>query len=175
MEQENTIQQQKLELKRRGLDIKGNQNIASAEDKAADNVRADRQGDARTESQRRANELRIEKGVNDLLGKKQEELGLTPDDLAAPETGKGEFDPTAQDVTKQQGIDAKVAAYRSYEADLRKRLTTQGNPTGKTSAYTDAGAKPPPMAQRIKGKIYPSPKGPVVWTGNGWSPAQNGG
>lgn len=31
-----------------------------------------------------------------------------------------------------------------------------------------AGAGAPPAAQRVVGKIYPSPKGPVKWTGTGW-------
>jgi hypothetical protein len=31
---------------------------------------------------------------------------------------------------------------------------------------------PPPPAERVKGKVYKTPKGPMIWTGTGWTPAQ---
>jgi hypothetical protein len=40
-------------------------------------------------------------------------------------------------------------------------------------AGTAVAAPPniPPPAQRIRGKIYQTPRGPMVWTGTGWVPA----
>ncbi|MEN6302246.1 MAG: hypothetical protein ABFD84_02755 [Candidatus Polarisedimenticolia bacterium] len=33
-------------------------------------------------------------------------------------------------------------------------------------------AAPPPPDQRVKGQTYETPKGPMIWTGNGWTPAR---
>ena len=45
---------------------------------------------------------------------------------------------------------------------------------GKKDPYTDPNAKPPPMSERVIGKVYPSPTGPKEWTGTGWRKATNG-
>lgn len=39
-----------------------------------------------------------------------------------------------------------------------------------TSASPGVGA-PPPLADRVVGKAYPTPKGDMEWTGSGWKPA----
>ena len=40
--------------------------------------------------------------------------------------------------------------------------------TGETSAPAAAAAAAPPPANRVKGAVYPTPKGDLRWTGSGW-------
>lgn len=40
------------------------------------------------------------------------------------------------------------------------------------SGAGNAASAAPPMAERKTGQVYPTPKGPMTWTGTGWLPAQ---
>lgn len=46
--------------------------------------------------------------------------------------------------------------------------------TGAGAGKKDDLGKPPAMKDRVIGKVYPSPKGPMEWTAQGWRPAVNG-
>ena len=124
---------------------------------------------------KREHGLRMEKGINDLLSKKRKELGLEDEDMTAPDTGKSDQGATLEDIAAQEALAAKKQKYRDYEAQVRKDYEPKGaNPDGKGGMYNDPNAAPPPMKDRVIGKVYPSRKGPVVWTGEYWEPAGNG-
>jgi len=57
--------------------------------------------------------------------------------------------------------------------DIKRELLA--DPTW-TKNYKDSRASAvnsaiPPAAQRVPNQVYPTPKGPMVWKGNGWAPA----
>lgn len=127
---------------------------------------------AQSEEKRKASALRIETGITKLLEKRKKELGITEDDLAAADSGKSNMNPTAEDTDRA----AKVKLFRDYEKSVRSRfdVNTPGA-GGKTGVFTTtSGFKPPPMSERVIGKVYPSPQGPVEWTEHGWRKATNG-
>ena len=45
-----------------------------------------------------------------------------------------------------------------------------GGASNPTTAPPPAAAQPP--RQRVVGQTYPTPRGPMKWTGTGWLPAQ---
>jgi hypothetical protein len=72
-----------------------------------------------------------------------------------------------------------VTADESGEAASPQVVAPGKTDVQKNSVATPAPAEtsgiltaPPPAEQRIRGKVYQTPKGPMTWTGNGWMPAQ---
>lgn len=73
-------------------------------------------------------------------------------------------------VTMQKEMQAALQAPGQVKAELRK-----GNEPTAAAGSSGAPAAPappavPPAPQREVGKVYPTPKGPAKWTGNGWLP-----
>lgn len=66
-----------------------------------------------------------------------------------------------------------VAHMHQIEATIKLFTSPQraqeAPPPAKRGAAPSAGAQPP--AQRQAGQVYPTPKGPMQWTGTGWLPA----
>lgn len=73
------------------------------------------------------------------------------------------FDP-ASDTGKR--VLAEQAAVSKRMADLMTPYLPEGMKAEKPEA-----SGPPPVADRVVGKVYASPKGDVEWTGSGWKPA----
>lgn len=152
----------------------GDRRVSAAEERAKRPAAA-KTGGKDPDVVKREHGLRMEKGINDLLSKKRKELGLEDEDMTAPDTGKSDQGATLEDIAAQEGLAAKKQKYRDYEAQVRKNYEPKGaNPDGKGGMYNDPNAAPPPMKDRVIGKVYPSRKGPVVWTGEYWEPAGNG-
>jgi hypothetical protein len=83
----------------------------------------------------------------------------------AREAGRGyrpgfTIDPETGFITKQSNIPAAAGA----------QPQTQPQTTGKAPGSFDTANAPPapPAAQRVKGNIYQTPKGPLMWTGEAW-------
>jgi hypothetical protein len=63
---------------------------------------------------------------------------------------------------------------RNRTQELYQQYMTAGQ-TPSAPAQAPGGpvlAAPPPVNQRVKNQVYPSPKGPMRWTGTGWVAAQ---
>lgn len=69
-------------------------------------------------------------------------------------------------ITRGQGL-RKQAFERQYAPLLGGDA---GAPSPEQGAASSA---PPPLAQRVRGQVYQTPRGPMVWTGSGWAPAGN--
>lgn len=158
-----------------------------AEDTAADNARADKN----VESQIKTRES---KGTGTGSGSKK--------DTPTPGTGEAGSDLSPNEYGRRIRDVQKIINRRrekefltddqvlSLERELRKKYRIPDSepsisgldPAGgagagvgtKDNIHADPNAKPPPMTERVIGKVYPTPKGPMEWTENGWRPAVNG-
>lgn len=71
-------------------------------------------------------------------------------------------------------LDPGIARYKGKGAgDIYRELLAdpQWRQKSQIAGQTAAGATVPPPEQRQVGQVYNTPKGPMVWRGNGWAPA----
>lgn len=66
------------------------------------------------------------------------------------------------DISTPESLDKALMAYE-------KLKTRFGDSSAPAAAGTPTAA--PPMAARVVGKVYQTPKGPMTWTGSGWKPS----
>lgn len=78
-------------------------------------------------------------------------------------SSKADFDPASETGKR---VLSEQAAVSKRMADLM----TPYLPEGMKAEKPEAGG-PPPVAERVVGKVYASPRGDVEWTGSGWKPA----
>lgn len=99
------------------------------------------------------------------------------DEYSTPPT-EVEKDAKWNEITRRFGLDAldedptqstSPRVTDPGKTDLPKNSVAPQQAPADTGGILDA---PPPADRRIKGQVYETPKGPMVWTGNGWTPAQ---
>jgi hypothetical protein len=83
---------------------------------------------------------------------------------------QGEIDKRAKDLGLDQAADMQERQ-QILDAAERDVYTRRGQPVPGRLGSPPLQA-PPPVAERKKDQVYPTPKGPMKWTGEGWEPAQ---
>ena len=151
----------------------------SIEDKGIDNERADkdlerknRQGDERNAIAARKKQGLADSGMTEseygrrinnvqkIIEKRREEEGLDDAQVLALE----------RELRKKYRIPVSEPSISGLD-EAGGKGAAAGN---KKDMYTDPKALPPPMTERVPGRVYPSPNGPLEWTENGWRKATNG-
>lgn len=93
------------------------------------------------------------------------------------------YTPEEQASQKDQVAQKRAELESAYAIDIATGTMTDGQPATVQDPQTTPAAPgaqpsspvltaPPPMQSRVKGQVYQTPKGPMRWTGTGWTPAQ---
>lgn len=171
------------------------QNANSLEQYRTGNLTRQQERDNALAADRQADNTRADKNVESQI-KVREAKGTTTKDgkPKGGEAGSGinenEYGRRVRDIQKilekRRADGATAEELAATERQLREKYRIPvtvppidaGGPgagePGKKDPYTDPNAKPPPMSERVIGKVYPSPTGPKEWTGTGWRKATNG-
>lgn len=72
--------------------------------------------------------------------------------------------------TPEEAAAKKTEIFKDYGVDQPD--TTQAQPVPAPMSGGNTSVAPPAMADRVIGQVYMSPKGPVIWTADGWVAAK---
>lgn len=80
-----------------------------------------------------------------------------------------------QDILYRYGLedDGSGPDDQTVAAGKEDQVINKGEASTVPSATTNQGilTQPPPLEERVVGKVYPTSKGNFIWTGSGWKPA----
>lgn len=148
----------------------------NVEDDKADNVRADRDTDSKIATRGTKGAAKTPDG---------KPVGEGGSDLSANEYGRRIRNIEAIIERRREKEFLSDDQVRQLERDLRRKYRIPDqipsisglDPAGGKGAGAGGKenfSKPPAMSDRVIGKVYMTPKGPMEWTEYGWRPATNG-